>query len=211
MAGKFAEVYRQLLAAITGRKSSNHGYSPREVEAAEAELGLRIPEALRDYYLSVGKHELNRIHNRVLPPEDLSVSQGRLVFMEENQCVVFWGVRARTTAIDPKVFQTMDVDDGDWRAETRCSQFLPGMLCWYATGTMPFRGYSEEMSALEARRLVKGWPSAGRSGVHTAFERRGQIVCIEDSGAGVVVRLGTRSSKEFKALVSEFGIALHEC
>ncbi|QEL13321.1 hypothetical protein [Limnoglobus roseus] len=210
MAGSFAERYRKLLADITGNSSSNYGYSLRAVETAEVQLGLRIPDALRDYYLSVGRHELNHVHNRILSPDDLSVSQRRLVFQEENQCVLYWGVRARTTAVDPMVFQTMDFEDGDWVAETRCSQFLPGMLCWYATGSMPHAGYSDQMDAVVARRLMRGWPLAGRSGVHSAFVRNGQVVCVEESGAGVMMSLGTRSSKDFKALVSELGIGIHE-
>ena len=210
MVGSFAEGYRKLLAAITGRASSANGYPLRMVEAAEARLRMSIPEALRDYYLSVGRHELNCVHNRLWSPTDLEVCQGRLVFLEENQCVVYWGVRRRTTATDPVVSQTMDLDDGAWVAETRCSLFLPAMLCWYAASDwLPHTGYSDQMARAAARRLVRGWPSAGRSGVHSAFVRRRQVVSIEDSGAGVVVRLGTRTRQDFDALVSEFGIAIH--
>jgi hypothetical protein len=211
MAGRFAEGYRNVLTAITGSASSAHGYPLRAVEVAEARLGFAIPEALRDYYLSVGRHELNRVHNRLWPPDDLEVFQGRLVFLEENQCVVYWGVRRRTTAADPVVSQTMDLDDGEWSAEVRCSLFLPAMLCWYAAGSwMPHTGYTDEMPHAAARRLVRGWPSAGRSGVHSAFVRPGQVVTVEESGGGVVVRLGTRSRRDFEALVSEFGVGVHE-
>ncbi|HEX4610862.1 MAG TPA: hypothetical protein VH092_21915 [Urbifossiella sp.] len=132
MAGRFAEEYRRVLAAITGWAGSAHGYSLRAVEAAEGRLGFGIPEALRDYYLSVGRHALNRVHNRLWPPDALEVSRGRLVFLEENQSVVYWGVPRRTTAADPMVSQTMDLDDGGWAADARCSRFLPAMLCWYA-------------------------------------------------------------------------------
>jgi hypothetical protein len=210
MAGRFAERYRTVLAAITGRASSAHGYTRRAVEAAEARLGFGIPEALRDYYLSVGRHELNRIHNRLWSPDDLEVSQGRLVFLEENQCVVYWGVRRRTTAADPLVSQTMDLDDGGWAADARCSLFLPAMLCWYAAnGSMPYMGYSEQMAPRDAQHLVRGWQSAGRSAVHSAYLRGGQVVCIEDAGSGVVVRLGARSRRDFDAVVSEFGGVVH--
>lgn len=211
MGGRFADGYRKVLAAITGRTSSNHGYPVRAVEAAETRLGFAIPEALRDYYLSIGKHELNRVHNRLRPPDDLDVSNGRLVFQDENQCVLFWGVRCRTAASDPVVVRTEDLDDGDWVAEVRCSQFLPGMLCWYAAGgTMPHRGYTDDMPAVAARRLVRGWPTAGRSAMHSAYVRDGQVVSIEDSVGGVVLRLGTRSRREFDALVAEFGVTIHE-
>jgi len=132
MAAKFADQYRKLLADITCRGTSRQGYPLRAIEAAESQLGLRIPKPLRDYYLSVGRHELNRVHNRLLPPDALEIAQGRLIFMEENQCVFFWGVRSRTAAADPIVFQTTDLDEGNWVAEAPCSQFLSGMLCCHA-------------------------------------------------------------------------------
>jgi hypothetical protein len=211
MADRFAEGYRRVLAAITGRASSAHGYPSRAVEAAEARLGFTFPEALRDYYLSVGRHELNRVHNRLWSPEDIEVAGGRLVFMEENQGVVYWGVRCRTTGADPVVSQTMDLDDGDWSPEARCSLFLPAMLCWYAAGGwMPHTGCTDQMPHPTARRLVRGWPSAGRSGVHSAFVRRGQVVTVEESASGVVVQLGTRSRRDFDSLVSEFGVGVHK-
>lgn len=210
MAGRFADGYRSVLAAITGRASSVHGYPPRAVEAAEARLGFAIPDALRDYYLSVGRHELNRVHNRLRSPNDLEVANGRLVFLEENQCVVYWGVRRRTTAADPVVSQTTDLDDGEWSAEVRCSLFLPAMLCWYAAGWMPHTGDTDEMPHADARRLVRGWPPAGRGGVHSAFARPGQVVTVEEAGRGALIRLGTRSLRDFDAVVSGFGIGVHQ-
>ena len=69
--------------------------------------------------------------------DDLEVSAGRLVFLKENQCVLYWGVRRRTTAADPVVAQTTDLDDGAWSPEVRCSLFLPAMLCWYAGAVPP--------------------------------------------------------------------------
>jgi hypothetical protein len=208
MEGGFAEGYRSVLAAITGRTSSSYGYPRREIEAAETRLGFGIPATLRDYYLSVGRHELNRVHNRLWSPDELEMHDRRLVFQEENQCVMYWGVR-RTTAADPVVSQTMDLDDAEWRREVRCSLFLPSMLCYYAAGWMPHTGYTDELPHAAARRLVRGWPSAGRSGVHSAFARPGQVVTVEEAGGGVVVRLGTRSRRDYETLVAGFGIGVH--
>ena len=75
---------------------------------------------------------------------------------------------------------------------------------------MPHTGYTDEMPCADGSRIVRGWPSAGRSGVHSAFARPGQVVTVEESGSGVVVRLGTRSRRDFETLVSEFGVGIHE-
>jgi hypothetical protein len=66
-----------------------HGYPLQTIQKAEQRLGVRLPQALRDYYLKVGWHRLNRIHNRRLSPKNIFVDNGCLVFMEENQVVVY--------------------------------------------------------------------------------------------------------------------------
>jgi hypothetical protein len=202
--------YRALLTDIIGRAASSHGYSSGSVERAEARLGIRLPAPLRDYYLKVGRHKINRVHNRLWPPEALEISQGRLVFMEENQGVVFWGVRSRSEAADPLVYQTTELDDGEWVAESKCSQFLPAMLCWQAVGGgLPYIGYSDSLSPTVARRLTRGWSPAGRIIDLSAFVKDGRVICLLREGKSVLLHVGSRSRQDFQAMTSEFGVAVH--
>jgi hypothetical protein len=207
----WADRFRGLLASITGRAAAGHGYPAHAVESAEARLGIRLPTPLREYYLSVGRHQINRAHNRLWPPDALEISRGRLVFMEENQCVVFWGVGSRSAAADPVVFQTTDLEDGGWSAESSCSQFLPAMLCWQAvSGGLPHIGYSDPLAPGAARRLTRGWFPAGRIGELAAFVRDGQVVCILEEGEAALLHAGSRSRRDFQALASELGVPAHE-
>jgi hypothetical protein len=211
MAAGWASPFRRLLADIAGRAAPSHGYPLAAVKGAEARLGVKLPGPLRDYYLSVGRHKLNQAHNRLLPPGRLYVSHGRLVFMEENQWVVFWGVRSRSPAADPIVFQTTDPDDGYWAAESPCSQFLPAMLCWQAvSGGLPHIGYSDRIDSAAASRLAAGWPPAGRIGELSAFARGGRVVCLLFEDKSALVTIGARSRRDFQGLASELGIAVHE-
>ena len=210
MAEAWATRFRGLLADITGRASASHGYPPRAIETAESRTGIRFPGPLREYYLSVGRHKINRAHNRLLPPDALFVAQGRLVFMEENQSVVYWGVLA-TAAVDPVVFQTTEPDDGDWQAESKCSRFLSAMLCWQAVGGgLPYIGYCDPIAPPAARRLTRDWPAAGRMGGLSAFVRNGQVVCVLDEGAFALLHVGASSRRSFQALAAELGMPVHE-
>lgn len=211
MAEAWAEKYHKLVADVTGRAAPSHGYSARALDSAEARLGVRLPGPLRDYYLSVGRHKINCAHNRLWSPDALEVSQGRLVFMEENQGVVFWGVRRRSTAADPVVFQTTDPEDGDWAAESACSQFLPAMLCWQAVnGGLPYIGYSDPLAPAVARRLMWGWPPVGRIGELFAFVRDGRVVCLLDEGESALLHLCAGRRQDFRALVEGLNVGIHE-
>lgn len=70
------------------------GYTPAELDASAARLGVPLPAALRELYGLLGRRtDLTSNHDVLLPPDKLYVEDGLLVFREENQGVAWWGVR----------------------------------------------------------------------------------------------------------------------
>ena len=108
------------------------GLRADSITAAERKLKLRIPTALREYYLIAGRLPLNKEHNRLYAPSDLKVNEGKLVFMEENQCVVFWGMDASSLGQDdPEVFQASNASPLVWYSEGLLfSDFIIKMWRW---------------------------------------------------------------------------------
>ena len=106
------------------------------VRSALDSAGLTIPVALFDYYSLAGRHWINENHNRLRPIEELEWVDDQLVFMEENQLVVFWGIRKENLIeSDPIVWQVVNGDPIEWYAENhRLSRFLMAMWNWTVTG-----------------------------------------------------------------------------
>ena len=102
------------------------------VRRAEKRLGFSLPSALRDYLRLAGEAKENREHNRLLSPEALVVEDGYLVFMEENQSVVDWGIPlALARQADPVVWQCVNGDAPKWYSEKMCfSEFILRNLAW---------------------------------------------------------------------------------
>jgi hypothetical protein len=75
----------------------------------ESALGVRLPEALREYYRVAGRlDEVNRSHHRLRTLDGLEIVGDYLMFMEENQDVLFWGIRVSDLShSDPDVWQTV--------------------------------------------------------------------------------------------------------
>lgn len=100
----------RLLYGIEGNE--NFGYTETEITDFETTHDLKLPKVLRDYYLTLGKHQaINNSFNRLLKPKgQVGFSDDRyLIFYEENQAVVFWGIKeADLTAGNPKVFGNYD-------------------------------------------------------------------------------------------------------
>ena len=106
------------------------------VRAKLAQAGLVIPAALFDYYSLAGRHWINENHNRLRPIEELEWMGDKLVFMEENQSVAFWGIQeADLGAVDPVVWEAVNGESIEWYAEGyRLSRFLMAMWNWTMTG-----------------------------------------------------------------------------
>jgi hypothetical protein len=99
--------YQQAIEALARPVTSEDGVPAGEIVAGEHRLGIQMPNALREYYLVSGRlHRLNRAHNRLYSPDGWFVDVGKLVFMEENQSVVFWGIPiSEGSGDDPPVLQ----------------------------------------------------------------------------------------------------------
>ena len=103
---RFVEKYSAALVPIIGRELQPTDRLASGFEAAEHKHNLKIPAALCDSCLIAGRLPLNKEHNGLHSPEELEILAGKLVFMEENQCVVFWGMDLEVLGQDdPEVFQ----------------------------------------------------------------------------------------------------------
>ncbi len=94
---------------------------------------------MRRFYRSLGRVDaLCRAHHLVLPPKRLRVEEQHLVFMEENQDVVTWGVPLTSLGSDdPVVWQRNNTPPTAWYSEDqRFCSFLLSMFEWYVEMSM---------------------------------------------------------------------------
>lgn len=95
------------------------GYTGSEVAEAEDRLGIRIPEALREFYLSMGKNkDFSYTQNCMSSPAYLKVDNspfGKVIeFRRENQAGWFYFMRYDDASVsDPPVLFRWD-EEGDW-------------------------------------------------------------------------------------------------
>lgn len=130
----FAEYYIKWLDKL-GLK-----YCGTALEAGLTEK--RIPQSLRDYYRIANDCEANQNHNRLLGSDDLIEEDGFLIFMEEYQSVVHWGVKIdQVDQPDPIVYQRNN-SNGQWYSEESVlSRFLMATWWWTYTGEDRDRSY----------------------------------------------------------------------
>jgi len=135
--------------------------SSKVLAGVEKRLGVIIPGAFRDYYLVAGRERrFNTCHNRLLAPQEWSIDKQRLIFMEENQGVVWWGVSTRNPdSDDPPVSQGINDEPITWFQEhRRCSVFLAVMLHYQAVnGGFRFCGAAIAPDQSNYRFEKNGW------------------------------------------------------
>jgi hypothetical protein len=97
----------------------------------EKRLHIKLPKALRIYYSLSGKSkELNNTHNFLRDLKKLEIDGEYLVFMDENQFVVSWGIKiVDLDNEDPPVWQRNNTPPTGWHPENMTfTKFLKSML-----------------------------------------------------------------------------------
>lgn len=178
----FCDQYRHAFSNLGSPLKPRDGISHSALRAAEKRLGESLPKALADYYLVAGREQrFNCVYERLLPPEEWFVDGYHLVFMEENQAVVYWGVQTcREPTSNAPVFQGVNGDPITWHVEhERCATFLLVMLHWQGAfgGAMPWCGTAPTSRQLVTR-LDRDWRFVGEVNGMRAYSRPGQAACI---------------------------------
>ncbi|MFS8096072.1 hypothetical protein LFM09_02940 [Lentzea alba] len=97
------------------------GWNRSDLAAAEEQLRVRLPEAVKEALSLFGKRpDLTSNQDRLLTPSELRLDGETLVFRDENQWVAAWG--AALDGDDPEVLIKLDLVD---RTEERWDPWLP--------------------------------------------------------------------------------------
>lgn len=85
---------KQTAEKILGRElESSEGVDIQSIEVAEKKLNVKFPQALKDFYLNVGKLALfTDAFEFFAKPKQIYIKSNKLVFLEENQAVLSWGI-----------------------------------------------------------------------------------------------------------------------
>ena len=103
------EFIDEFAAAWTRPLAREDGYGEDVLQSVEDHLGVRLPAALREAYLVLGKRtDLTAVQDPLLPPGRMRVDRAEpvIVFRRENQACAEWGVAAADPRApeDPPVF-----------------------------------------------------------------------------------------------------------
>lgn len=136
---------KDIAERILGRKIElSEGTSEDAILAAEKKLGVKLPDALRYFYTSVGKIALfTDAFEFFAQPKQIYIKANKLVFLEENQAMLSWGIDLDEIAKpDAKVYQSPNAGDTEknviWYPETLpLSQFLEMIMYYQAVSGDP--------------------------------------------------------------------------
>jgi hypothetical protein len=201
----FADKYSQLASRYYRELLPEDGISETEISSCERRVGLRLPSALRDVYLLTGNIDaINRTYDRLLEPDAIWVDEGFIVFYEENQRVVFWGISGITSNCeDPPVYQAVNDSMLEWNQEfSFLSDFLFHQFYWQAVnGALPKGGIASIDEEL-LKTIMRYWPAdslmkgSNNSGVNV-FCRDGQILCVSGEPPNLTLQAAARDENEF--------------
>ena len=207
----FQTYYRDLFDTFgypLGRRSAT---PPSVISAAEKRLGVRIPTALRDFYLVAGRERrFNQIQNWLSSPNEWFVDKSRLAFLRENQAVCWWAVRISEKNLDdpPVLVGVGEQDDAfDWQREhAKCSVFIAVMLHYHGVcGGFPNIGEAA-LTEKVVKKLKRGWRYVGQIRTQRAYCRQNQAAFLTQDFRGFRIMAGAKTKRDFHAIESDLGV-----
>lgn len=208
----FKSAYITAAQNLFGSLPENLRIKEDDLVAAAKKLRLAIPKSLYDYYIALGNFEkLNKAHNQLLSPSEWFIDADHLVFMEENQCVVFWGVPIeKNKSDDTSVHIGVNSEENpiEWHLEhNSCFDFLLVMMHWQAVcGGFDWVGFAETEKT-DIKYFQSNWKNIGQvSGLKT-FSRTERAACLLEEGDAVQAYVGANTENAFDEMVSEFRLA----
>jgi hypothetical protein len=197
----------------------NLGFSEQEIAEVENRLSVKLPEELRNYYLTLGNNEnINYSHNRLLKPDkEIGFSNDRyLIFYEENQVVVYWGIKEEDLKFsNPKVWGNYGTEDSpDWHKEANSTDIFFLLMAIYngTLGGLKYHANSFENIKNETISFIEqNWTevpeiSWKNQKVYTnAFDEVISVSFNEEGNANGIF-IGTSNQEKFDELLNKLEI-----
>ena len=181
-----------------------------QLKRAEIRLKAKIPDALRIFFRTAGRAtDFTQARDRFLLPDAWSVAGEYLVFAEENQAVVLYGVRiAQSHIADPPVFMSTNVEPFRWyKVCASVSEFISVYMHWHGTDGGAMRCGGEALATRgTAVRLRRCWTYVGEVNGMRAYSQPGRAVCYLKWSDGWRVFIGTEADEDLVALTNELGV-----
>ncbi len=201
---------------LLGRSLTNEdGFDISDIKNAEDKLGKNLPKILKDFYMTVGKLDVfMSSFQQFLNPQDLSIEDEKLVFLEENQVVCFWGIDLEQD--DPFVFQMQNMDNAVWYSEeVSLSNFLEMIMYGQcAEGGYEFCGAIYDMDKNELIEFTneisaKNWVKVVDHNNWIIYENERKLIWFytDDDGnlaAGYPLFASTQTEEDFHKMEDEF-------
>ncbi|WP_431038494.1 SMI1/KNR4 family protein [Streptomyces sp. P6-2-1] len=199
-------------AAWDVAREPGHGVPEAELRAAEARLGLRLPRALREAYLLIGRHAgLTGNHDRLLAPAEWYVEDGALVIRTENQGAASWGTPLADAAReDPPLRVRPDLADKaaeEWQPwlDPLSLAFVELVLSESLHAGRGLTDFLEQdegtLPLLRAHATRLPFPDYPHGGL-TRWYLAGDVLLRDDGGAALLARARTPEAlRAFRALV----------
>jgi hypothetical protein len=212
MAGPFVEQFRNAVEPLFGRRfTEEDGISETDIDAVQERNRYELPEALRDFYTVLGAFEpVTSVHNRFYHPGNFERRDGKLVFCEENQVVVYWGYDAdQDWATDPPVYQGVNGKTVKWYVENdRCSKFLLETIYWQAlNGGLPETSFGTGSESLFEAAIA--WPLVVREEDAEIFSLGSAVFSLIRQDTEVDVQAAGLHRSDLENVAQLLGVRLH--
>lgn len=200
-------------------ENENYGFSESEILNLEKTLETKLPLKFKEYYIELGKEEnLNYSYNRLLKPDhEIAFSEDNFfIFYEENQVVVFWGIKRNDLMKDdPPVYCNYgNAEESNWEIETQTTEnFFLLMAVYNGTfGGLKFNGnFFGNVSSEIIKLIAENWQlipeiSWEKQKVYTNDYYEVITLSFDDNSNCTAVFIGSSNQERFDKIIEGIDI-----
>ncbi len=211
----YIDFYRQLFASVGKNLNHEDGIPDSEIDNQAVRLGVHVPASVRAFYRVAGREtQFNQEHDRLLLPNQWYLDHGRLIFYEENQCVVNYGFKVIDANQDDPIAYAANPDDEEfWVAGGPITKYLSLQTYWQAVfgGAIGYVGWCHVCTnSPDISDRLSAWEDVGELSGIRCYLKPGRIIWFGKDGDGFVVFGGVVNADDKDILAQDLGLEWDE-
>jgi len=188
------------------------GFSEEEIINCEKDLGQRLPEVLRQYYLQLGNNEqINQTQDSLVLPKDLKLDAANFVtFYYENQSVWKAGIKLSDFSLeDPPVYILFE--NPDWKLENeKLSDFLTAIAFLQSLFALDFTANCIDIGKDKENFIHQNWKKlkikTSLWGIFFFQNSPDEVIALMINGNQTDLFISAKTEEQFVEINNQFNI-----
>ncbi|MFX1236141.1 MAG: SMI1/KNR4 family protein [Promethearchaeota archaeon] len=233
----YGEEYMKLVSRLVREPTPDDGFMEEEIRECEKKLGMPLPRALREFYLTIGKEYDGSEHWYIYSPQELELldfqeyygcepdaqydkekvlySSDIITIADYNDGFAVYGfLKENSTEDNPKIYVCDDAHDQEWRdSGIICNDFLKFSIHSLVLENSPYSAFNSIDASIEEK-IKNKYPLIFDHLLMRLYWQEGEIIGVDQGDYSQIkivdITLSGRTMADLKNICDKLDLELIE-